>query len=765
MIPEGLKLTVRQLNREALAGEEALFHCANGYLGVRGCFEEGYPPELLSVRGAYINGFYDDADIPYGEKLYGFPATRQTMINLPDAQTITLTIDGERFDPFSGGLLEYERALDMRRGTTWRRMLWRSPAGHTLRVTARRMASFCMSELFLMEYDVESINYAGPIHLHSTINGDVENYSDPNDPRVAPGAGRHLLVEQANTEDGVLHITCHTNRSGLKMACRARHLLEVEGVFSYGSDGQGAWSDITASIQPGGRVRLYKLCVYSDSLRAQDPSTHAANMLEQAVRLGPAHWYAEQEAYLNVFWENSRVLIDGDADVQGYLDFNIYQLLQSAGKDGVGNVPAKGLSGEGYEGHYFWDTEIYVFPFFLLTDPCLAKSLLDYRYGILPQAREHARLLGHETGALYPWRTISGSECSSYFPSGSAQYHINADVAHSFIQYYLATGDINYMAEKGAEVLIETARLWLDTGHMEGGRFLIDCVTGPDEYTCLVNNNYYTNAGARENLRCAANICKALRQAGLFERAQAQTGVSLDEERRFLEAAEAMYLPYDEKLGILMQDDSFLTKKRLDLTSIPREQFPLLLHCHPLFIYRHQVCKQPDAVLALYLFGDGVGEDAAGRTYAYYEAITTHDSSLSKCIFSIMAARLGNVEKAYEYFKETASADLNDAHANTRDGLHVASVGGAYLAVASGFCGLSVQPEALILNPRLPRNWSRVRFCVHYRGSVLSIDATQEGCAVRVEKGEPQHVKIGNTLYTVGDSLVTARHEGSAYLL
>ncbi|HWR22445.1 MAG TPA: glycosyl hydrolase family 65 protein [Feifaniaceae bacterium] len=756
MIPEGLKLTVRQLNREALAGEEALFHCANGYLGVRGCFEEGYPPGLLSVRGAYINGFYDDADIPYGEKLYGFPTTRQTIINLPDAQTVTLCIDGERLDPFSGGLMDYERTLDMRRGVTERRMLWRSLKGHTLRVTVRRMASFRMHELFLMEYEVESVDYAGPVHLKSTLNGDVENYSNADDPRVAPGADRHLLAEHAGAEGGTLRVACRTGRSGLTMACHVRHVLEGEGEFACGSDGQGAWADIAADIRPGGRIKLYKFCVYSDSLRVEDPSAHAADRLDQAVRMGAAHWYAEQREYLGTFWENARVLIDGDPDVQGYLDFNLYQLLQSAGQDGISNVPAKGLSGEGYEGHYFWDTEIYVFPFFLFTDPALAKSLLDYRYGILPRAREHARLMGHETGALYPWRTIAGSECSSYFPSGSAQYHINADVAHSFIQYYLATGDIDYMAKKGAEVLVETARLWLDAGHMENGRFLIDCVTGPDEYTCLVNNNYYTNAGARENLRWAADICAALREAGLFERVRAQTGVSLEEERRFLEAAEAMYLPYDESLGILMQDDSFLHKKRLDLSRIPKENFPLLLHYHPLFIYRHQVCKQPDAVLALYLFGDGVGEDAAKRTYAYYEAVTTHDSSLSKCIFSIMAARLKDAEKAYGYLKETASADLNDAHANTRDGLHVASVGGAYLAVISGFCGLSVRPEGIVLDPRLPQNWSRVRFRVHYRGSVLFVDAARESCSVTVEAGGPQRVKIGGAVYTVGHTPVTA---------
>lgn len=760
MIPSIQQLSVKKLNKEALAGEEALFHCANGYLGVRGCFEEGYPAGCPSVRGTYVNGFYDDADIPYGEKLYGFPTTRQTIINLPDAQTVSLSLGEERFDPFSGELLEYARTLDMERGLTERSALWRSPAGRTLRVTVKRMASFCMPELFLLDYEVKSVDYEGELRFRSTLNGDVENYSNADDPRVAPGAGRHLLVERADAADGVLRLECRTGRSGLTMACRAGHTLtgdEPRCVYACGE--RSASADMRVLIRPGGRARLLKLCVYTDSLRCGDPPRRAEALLAEAARLGSGCWYAEQRRYLAKFWENARVVIEGDGRMQAYLDFNLYQLLQSAGRDSIGSVPAKGLSGEGYEGHYFWDTEIYVFPFFLLTDPALAKSLLDYRYGILPRAREHARLLGHETGALYPWRTIAGTECSSYFPSGSAQYHINADVAHSFIQYYLATGDIGYMAEKGAEVLIETARLWLDAGHYADGRFCIDCVTGPDEYTCLVNNNYYTNAGARENLLWAAKLCAALREAGLFSGTLARTGVTEAEEARFTEAAERMYLPYDASLGILMQDDSFLKKKRLDLNRIPKENFPLLLHYHPLFLYRHQVSKQADAVLALYLFGDGVDEAAARRTYAYYEAVTTHDSSLSKCIFSIMAARLGDAEKAYGYFEENVAADLNDAHANTRDGIHIASMGGAYLAIAAGFFGLSIRPEGLCLNPRLPPQWTRLCFGVHFRGSVLRIEATHEGCSVRVAEGGPQRVRIDGTDYTVDRTPVAVRYE------
>jgi alpha,alpha-trehalose phosphorylase len=435
------------------------------------------------------------------------------------------------------------------------------------------------------------------------------------------------------------------------------------------------------------------------------------------------------------------------------MDFNIYQLLQSAGCDRLSNIPAKGLSGEGYEGHYFWDTEIYMFPFFLLTGRETARALLAYRYHILDGARRHARGLGHQTGALYPWRTIAGRECSSYYPSGSAQYHINADVAHSVLCYYGVTGDIDYLAEEGAEILWETSRLWLDAGHYdEEGRFRVDCVTGPDEYTCIVNNNYYTNKGAKENLLGSVRVYRLLSQKGLLEKMTFH--VTEDEIERFEHAAEHMYLPYDEKYGIYAQDDTFLQKKLWDIKSIPPENFPLLLHYHPLHINRHQICKQADTVLALWLFDENEDENITRRSFDYYEPLTTHDSSLSACVFSIVASRLQRLDCAYEYFKKTVGTDIEDAQGNTSHGLHIANAGGAWLAVTAGFAGLRIREDGLHFRPQCPRGWKSYTFRLRYQKSELEVMISGSAAVFTLLSGPPVKIFVSERAYILERQLV-----------
>ncbi|MCE5344551.1 MAG: family 65 glycosyl hydrolase, partial [Eubacteriales bacterium] len=424
------------------------------------------------------------------------------------------------------------------------------------------------------------------------------------------------------------------------------------------------------------------------------------------------------------------------------LDFDLYELLQSTGTDGLSNVAAKGLSGEGYEGHTFWDSEIYVAPFFLWTNPETARQMLQYRCAILPRARANARSLGFAKGALFPWRTIDGDECSAYFPAGTAQYHIDGDIAYAFLQYWYATGDLCFMAEHGAEVLVETARFWLELGHMAQDGFRIECVTGPDEYTCLVNNNFYTNATAQHNLRGAVRVLEALRTAGLDDSVCEATGVTDDELAAFTAAADRMFFPRDEKLGISAQDDSFLQKQVLDLASIPRENFPLLLHYHPLFLYRYQVCKQADTVLAHLLFPYTADPETIRRSLAYYRRVTTHDSSLSLCVFAMAAARLGMTQEAMNLFCEIVDLDGSDTHGNTRDGLHTANMGGAYLCVLRGFAGLMLDENGLSLAPTLPPGIMGYAFTLHYRGARLRCDVDATGTKLTHLAGETVTVKL-----------------------
>ncbi len=721
---------------QRLGWEESIFHTANGYLGVRGSPEEGAPEGVFSVRGAYINGLYDIKDIQYGEKLYGFPETQQTIINLMDVQTVRLWVEGERFTLSEGEIIKYQRELSLDKGFTERRVLWRSPKGQEVYIKVRRMASLVQKELFLLSYSVMPMNFSGEIILESEESGEVSNFFNPDDPRVAAEALKHLHITKAQHMDNGTLLSGRTDRSNFEVVCAVSHSLNRAAEKHTWQAGERLFTRYTAHVPQEETLSLTKRCVYTDSRRSPDAEAYALGLLQQACALPVMDWVQQQTEALAHFWRTSRVEVEGAKELQNSLDYSLYTLLCSAGWDGISSVAAKGLSGEGYEGHYFWDTEIYIFPFFLLTNRDIAKGLLTYRYNILDKAREHARLMGHPVGALYAWRTISGSECSGYYPSGSAQYHLTGDVAHAFIQYYLATGDLDFMADMGAEVLVETARLWLDAGHYVEGSFRIDAVTGPDEYTCVVNNNFYTNCVAKENLRWASKIIKLLDKKGRAEDVLARLNLTKKELRAFDKAAKAMYLPYDEQLGIHAQDDSFLRKQKLDISAIPKENFPLLLHYHPLWLYRHQVCKQADTVLAHYLFEDVADSKTMAKTYDYYEGCTTHDSSLSTCVFSIQAARLNNMDKAMDYFYQSATLDLDDTHGNTRDGIHTANMGGGFLSMVAGFGGLRIKEDGLHLRPRLPESWAGYTFRFQFRDSLITCEVRKNHCVLEIASGE-----------------------------
>lgn len=714
-----------------IARQEAIFHTANGYVGVRASLEEGVPEGVKSIRGTYLNGFYNLRPIAYGEKLYGFPDEQEVMPGVADAQTIRLNVGDELFSPFTGTLEHYSRTLDMDAGVSTRNITWRTEKGATVKLTIDRLASWAEPALFLIRYRVESVDYEGALTFESTLSGEVRAYADPTDPRVAPLAVRHLAVEKAERREGVEVLTLKTLNAQQRMACAVGHRL----------NGRPA-GRLSAQVRPGEAIVLEKWCAFRDSRRAADPAQAAFDILERAMAEPIDAWFARQRAAVSAFWDRARVEIRGDEALQSAIDFSLYQLMQSAGRDALSSVAAKGLSGEGYEGHYFWDTEIYIFPFFLLTDAARARELLRFRHGILPGAKAHARVMGHARGALYPWRTIAGRECSSYYPTGSAQYHINADVAGAVLQYWHLSGDIRFMAECGAEVLVETALLWLDVGHMNGDKFEIHSVTGPDEYTLLVDNNYYTNVGARANLIGAVRVMRALTEAGLADGVIAKTGVTPAELDAFEDAARRMLLPYDEERGIYAQDDSFLRKKVLPIADIPRDQFPLLLNRHPLFLSRHQVLKQADAVLAHFLHEEGVDEGAMRRTYDYYEPLTTHDSSLSPCIHGIMAARLGDMDKAMAYFRETARLDLDDTHLNTADGLHTANLGGVYLSVVMGFAGLRIGEEGVSLCPQLPGDLEGYAFSFLVGGSRVRCEVGREDCQLTRLEGPPARLRV-----------------------
>ncbi len=494
---------------------------------------------------------------------------------------------------------------------------------------------------------------------------------------------------------------------------------------------------IAGRLKPGERLRIVKVIAYGWSSLRSRPAMHdqVVAALTAAQITGWEGLLAEQRAYLDDFWSRATVELDGDAEIQQAVRFALFQTLQAGARVEHRPIPAKGLTGTGYDGHAFWDSEIFVLPVLTLTAPHAAADALRWRHSTLDLAREHARELGLR-GAAFPWRTITGAECSGYWPAGTAGFHINADIAYAVAFYIASTGDTAFEEKIGLELLVETARLWRSLGYLNTAmdQFRIDGVTGPDEYSALADNNVYTNHMARQNLRWAADA--AQRHP---EKAHA-LGVDTAEANSWREAAEKMFIPYDERLQVNSQDESFTEHEVWDFASTTPDQYPLLLHFPYFNLYRKQVVKQADLILAMYLHSDEFTAEQKARNFAYYEPLTVRDSSLSASMQAVLAAEVGQLQLAYDYLGEAALIDLHDLHHNVKDGIHMASLAGAWTALVAGFGGMRVQHSSLFFTPRLPDVLKRLAFHFMFRGSRLRVEVTATEATYRLLDG--QQLKI-----------------------
>lgn len=736
---------------------ETLFALGNGRIGVRGAHEEGALWPGTMQDAVYINGFHDVEGIHYAENAYGLARENQFIVNVPNGKAIRWAIDGEAFDPAQGRIENYRRTFDLREGVLAREFTWVSPQGRRVAVASRRVVCLARSRVYAIEFALTPLDAAARVTIESTLDARGQVIAASDDPRVGSTHAANALVRLTCERDGErVTLTHRTRRSGLLLASAI--VQSVHGGESCRHPAAGAEAcggddypgiRYTAMLQAGERVVLHKFCALVSSLDAPQAelAAVAAEELAQVRAVGFEALVAEQRDALARWWRDADVEIDGDDALQQGLRFDLLQLLQSTGRDGRTNIAAKGVTGSGYDGHYFWDTEIYIFPVMLYTQPALARKLLEYRCSTLDAARTRARELNHPRGALFPWRTITGPECSAYFPAGTAQFHINADIAFAVKRYWEATGDDAFMVEHGAELVFETARLWTGHGHHveRDGRatFQLHTVTGPDEYTALVDNNFYTNAMAQMHLRFAGEVAQWL--AGAHPQALQRIGEAIaleaGEPAQWRAAADAMYLPYDRARGIHPQDDSFLAKPRWDVATIPPDKRPLLLHYHSLVIYRHQVCKQADVLLALLLLSEQFDLADKRRDFDFYEPLTTHDSSLSRCIFGIVASEIGYHDKAYAYFVDGVRTDLDDHHGNTRNGVHTAAMAGAWLGVVAGFAGLRMQRAVPAFAPQLPVHWTRYAFKLRVGAAQLQVCVDTRGTHYQLVDGDELALK------------------------
>lgn len=734
-----------------LARTESAFALANGHIGLRANLDEGEP---FAIPGTYLNSFYELRPLPYAEAGYGYPESGQTIVNVTNGKVIRLLVDDEPLDIRYGELLSHERALDLRAGVLRRRLEWRSTAGSGVRVTSTRLVSFAQRSVAAIKYVVEPLDAPVRVVVQSELVANELAPAQSDDPRAAAALESPLLAEESS-QHGLRVVLVHsTHRSKLGMAAGMDHV--VEGPPGTDTAGEGGADlgrvTIAANLAAGESLAVVKLLAYAWSSARSQPALRdeVVAALAEARHTGWDGLVAAQRAYLDDFWDHADVELDGDPELQQGVRFALFHTLQAGARAERRAIAAKGLTGPGYDGHTFWDTERFILPVLTYTVPHAAADALRWRHSTIDLARERAVQLGLG-GAVFPWRTIRGQECSGYWPAGTAAFHVGADVADAVIRYQAAAADDQFEREAGLELLVETARLWRSLGHYDPqGSFRIDGVTGPDEYSAIADNNVYTNLVAQRNL------CAAADAVARHPRHAAALGADFEEAASWRDAARDMVVPWDDALGVHPQSEGFTSHQLWNFEQTRPEQYPLLLHFPYFDLYRKQVVKQADLVLALHVRGDAFTDEEKARDFDYYEQLTVRDSSLSASTQAVVAAEVGHLELAYDYFAEAALMDLRDLEQNTRDGVHIASLAGTWIATVAGFGGMRDHDGRLTFAPRLPPRLERLAFRMLFRGRLLRVEATQEAATYALQEGQPLEIwHHGTPILVATDAPVT----------
>lgn len=717
-------LTLNDLKNQIPEYIETLFALSNGHVGIRassvlqGKTKQGNP-------GTFINGFYDTHPIVYGEWAFGYAKNHQTIVKMPDIRGLLIEIDGEKSNEADWLTNQTDFQINMATGMLKERYEIETLQGKKFSLSLCSFLSFSHPEVSTFQYTIEALNFSGEMIVTKqlALHDEKTNDEETVDPRIASSKSKLGFTQLSDD-----WIEVKTEFSGQSILM-SQLINTAEDLNKNGSLSVAK----RLIIQENQAVTLTSYVLLSKPLTTKDRTlieSEKDKLTKARSTLNFEELAREQVQYFSEFWQASDIEITGNPILQKGIRFNLFHLYQNAGRDGLTNFAAKGLTGEGYEGHYFWDTEMYILPFFIYTQPQIAKQLLNYRVSILPKAQDRAKEMAQVSGALFAWRTINGEEASAYYPAGTAQIHINADIAYAFQLYEQVTGDQQFITESGAEVIVETARFWMNYGSWIGDDFCINGVTGPDEYTALVNNNYYTNKMAQNNLRYAVTLAQRL------------NSVTKKEWSAWQKAAEGMKLPYDHQKQLIKQDDTFFEKAKWPFEETPKENYPLLLHYHPMIIYKHQVCKQADALLAEMLFPQDYSVEQIKRDYQFYEGVTTHDSSLSRSVFSILASRTKQVDKAYSYFMDTALMDLTDLQGNAKDGIHAANMGGSWLSIIYGFAGLSSTGQTIQLENHLPKEIETLSFKLNIQGTSIRVQMDQKELNVTLlESNEQLSVK------------------------
>lgn len=695
----------------------SVFALGNGYLGMRGTYDEN-DEQINDESGMYINGIYETAE-PY--KYYclcrGLAKCDQYTVNLPDWRIIEVYIDGEKAC-LSNGIKNHRRVLDFKKGCIVRTFDFVSKTGKTIKVKSTRIVNMERVHSAEIKYEVTPVNFSGEIEIRSAVVKNTWIYD------TYP-----TFTESETVEENGITLVAKTKNTGLRAACAVRHKTEaVQSETLNTAEKYEAVFRFCAEKDKSITLEKYA-SFYADVDNVSDMAEAANSEAENICAVGFSALEQEQESFWDDFWEKGDIEIEGNDEDQMAVRFSLFHMRQQLATVNDMSIGATGLTGRNYSGKVFWDTEMYLMPYYIFTEPQTCKGLLMYRYRILDKARERAEQLGG-VGALYSWCSIDGEETSVVYEASTAEYHINSDIAYAIWRYYDLTGDRDFIYNFGAEILFETAKYMAHRGcfvQAYGGRFCINAVCGPDEYGCGVNNNCYTNLMVRFHLNYALRIYNEMLEndKAKLDEIAAKTGIDDNELELWKCAADNMYYRVNEELGIYEQDDSFIYNDPVDMNTIPKHH-DIRTMFHPLDLWRMQVLKQADVVLLNFVLGDIFTKEEKKRNYDYYEPKTNHGSSLSTAIHSIMANEIGYYDEAYNYFQNSAFMDIYDVKKNTSGGLHIACLGGVWMCVVNGFLGMRHYERGIEFNIHLPQSWKSCRCRINYKGSVVEIHAGQK---------------------------------------
>jgi len=713
---------------------ETIFFTGNGYLGLRGVPEEGAPAEL-STPVNFVAPIYD---LVKSYPDYHVRNVTHCSVNVACANWYgtDILINGIRFDPHAGKVREYRRTLDLNTATVTRQLIWEDAHGEQTALRFTRFVSMDDRHLAALTVEVCPLNWSGPVELATSID--------------ASGVKDQMITDYGMLDDGGVLCT-RTQVTGFDTATAMRALVSGPLTHQFVETTDDTVTlHVTAQCEEGHTLRLEKfvaVCTSRD-VETAPAKVRAQAKVDESMTLGYAELHRRHCAKVAEIWQEGDVVIDGDPAAQQGIRFCILNMHQNyAGTDARVNMAAKGLSGPGYGGLYWWDTEMYMMPFFLYTAPEKARQLVLYRYLTLDGARNKARHYGYQ-GAMFPWVTIDGEERSGDWEYGMLEQHVTSAVAHAVRHYVEVSGDEEFLWQYGVELLVETSRFWASrvTYSTRKGQYVINHVTGPDEYAVGVNNNCYTNVMAQANLAYGVEVVRRMQAehpaqwAALAEK----LGFAAEEPAHWAEVAEKMFIPYDGHLGILEQDDSFLDRDPIVWRDVPQQDKPTGKWNWDRLM-RSQALKQADVVLLQFIKHDMFDDESKRRNYLFYEPKTTHESSLSPCIHAIMAAEIGLEEDAFNYYLHAARLDLDDVNGNADQGLHIANTAGSWLCIVSGFAGMRQSCGQLSFTPHLPTQWHRLTFAMTFRGRRLQVELLPDAMHVTLHTGDALSIIVAGS--------------------